>query len=156
MIQTRCVLCQSFYSAITSFRLNHIFEATRARIEMCVISSKKGSSSTFPEELGVILGRLVPHLIFSISHPREITRNTLKSPPPRFCEVRKKYSPTRIAACDTPLPALSTIVVRFMEYRSVLVARYLNYDQFYPAVVFLSTDKVSLAVMYNFAFMHSA
>ena len=30
---------------------------------------------------------------------------------------------------------------------------YITYEQFYPAVVYLSTDKISLAIMYNFAFM---
>lgn len=30
---------------------------------------------------------------------------------------------------------------------------YVSHEQFYPAVVYLSTDKISLAIMYNFAFM---
>mmetsp|Transcript_115295 Transcript_115295/g.264796 ORF Transcript_115295/g.264796 Transcript_115295/m.264796 type:complete len:664 (-) Transcript_115295:25-2016(-) len=30
---------------------------------------------------------------------------------------------------------------------------YLTYEQFYPAVVYLSTDKISLGIMYNLAFM---
>ncbi|CEM26902.1 unnamed protein product [Vitrella brassicaformis CCMP3155] len=34
----------------------------------------------------------------------------------------------------------------------VMTHAYITYEEFYPAVVYLSTDKISLGVMYNFAF----
>ena len=44
--------------------------------------------------------------------------------------------------------ALSTVAL-FTNAANALI----SYDQFYPAAVFLTTDKVSLAILYNFAFV---
>jgi len=43
---------------------------------------------------------------------------------------------------------LSTLVVA-----GIVSHAYVTHEQFYPAVVYLSTDKICLAIMYNFAFM---
>merc|ERR1719197_398277 len=42
---------------------------------------------------------------------------------------------------------LSTLIVT-----GIIAHAYVAHEQFYPAVVYLSTDKMCLAVMYNFAF----
>jgi len=43
---------------------------------------------------------------------------------------------------------LSTLVVA-----GIVSHAYVTHEQFYPAVVYLSTDKICLAIMYNCAFM---